>query len=252
MKGSALTPQEEAAARRITTEARRCISPALRQVGGRALYSPASTLVSGSRFYVLGINPREAPDSAHLHSFITVEADLERLAKGEIIEHAYLDEQWKGHARGQAPIQLRGQQVFSILAGGSDERGLALLRATPVSNFILQRSNDVADLERKAGTQAWRLALAYWPFHQAVIQETQCTVVLTHAVVLARQFARGLSLGEGEQRPSGWGGSLSTCYAWELPDGPMMLAIPNLSRYIPDGPREVALAKFFKEFAPSG
>jgi len=28
------------------------------------------------------------------------------------------------------------------------------------------------------------------------------------------------------------------------------LAIPNLSRYIPDGPRQVALGAFFREFVP--
>lgn len=105
-------------------------------------------------------------------------------------------------------------------------------------------------LEQRTGDKASHLALQYWPFHQAVIRETHCKVVVTHAIGLARQLARAHGLGEGSKRPSGWGGTLSTCYAWQLEEGPMLLAIPNLSRYTPDGPRQAALSAFFREFVP--
>lgn len=55
---------------------------------------------------------------------------------------------------------------------------------------------------------------------------------------------------EGSARPSGWGGALDRCYAWRLPEGPMLLAVPNFSWYSVDGPREPALREFFREFAP--
>ena len=246
-----MTSSELSAAKRLATEARRQIPAVLLQVSGRALYSPASTLVSGSAFYFLGVNPGEAPDAAHLHSQLTVEADLHRLESGRITEHGYLDEQWKGgHLPGHAPIQLRGQQVFAILADGTYAEGSSLLRMTPTSNFVLQRSPNVEVLEQRTGDKASHLALQYWPFHQAVIRETHCKVVVTHAIGLARQLARAHGLGEGSKRPSGWGGTLSTCYAWQLREGPMLLAIPNLSRYIPNGPRQVALGAFFREFVP--
>lgn len=239
-----------AAAKRIAIEARRQIPTVLLQVSGRALYSPASTLTGTSAFYFLGVNPGEGPVSTHLHSNLTVETDLQRLESDAITDHGYLDEQWKNHLPGRAPIQMRGQQVFAVLAGGAQADGSTLLRTTPTSNFVLQRSPNVELLEQRTGIRALDLALQYWPFHQAVIRETQCAAVITHAIGLARQLARARRWGEGSQRPSGWGGTLSTCYAWQLPEGPMLLAIPNLSRYSPDGPRQAALSAFFREFAP--
>lgn len=240
---------ELVAAQRIAAETRSAIPGALLQVGGRALYSPVSSLVSGSRYYFLGVNPREAPAASQLHATITVEADLQRLEAGLVREHGYLDEQWKTYLPGHAPIQVRGQLLFALLAGGSRADGTALLRNTPTSNFVLQRSPNVKALEQRTGTTAAKLAKQYWPFHRAVIRETGCAVVITHAIGLARPLARSLGLGEGSARPSGWGGTLNTCYAWQLPEGPMLLAIPNLSRYVPDGPREPALSAFFREFA---
>ena len=242
--------EASAAAMRVAAVAQREIPSALLQVGGRALYSPASTLVSGSPFYFLGVNPCEVPDAIQLHAHITVGADLERLKSGAVTEHGYLDEQWKGHMPGGAPMQVRGQQVFALLAAGTIEEGRNLLRITPTSNFILQRSPSVEVLEQRTGVKAWSLALQYWPFHQAVIHETGCVAVVTHAIGLAREFAKSLGLGEGLHRDSGWGGTLSRCYAWQLPNGPMLLAIPSLSRYKPDGPRATALAAFFREFLP--
>ena len=246
-----MTLSELSAAKRLATEARLKIPAARLQVSGRALYSPASTLVSGSAFYFLGVNPGDAPDAAHLHSQLTVEADLLRLESGCITEHGYLDEQWKGGDRpGHAPIQVRGQKVFAILAGGTYAEGSSLLRMTPTSNFVLQRSPNVKVLEQRTGGKASLLALQYWPFHQAVIRETHCKVVVTHAIGLARQLARAHGLGEDSKRPSGWGGTLSTCYAWRLREGPMLLAIPNLSRYDPTGRRKDKLGEFFREFVP--
>ena len=238
----------QSAATRVAAQSRQHIPTSLLQVSGRALYSPASTLVSGSPFYFLGFNPREVPDATQLHSKTTVEADLKRLEQGSIAEHGYLDEKWKNFEPGYAPIQVRGQMIFALLAGDTLDGGRNLLRITPTSNFILQRSPDVKSLEQRAGKKAWQLALAYWPFHQAVIHESRCTTVVTHAIGIARQLARHFGLGEGFHRDSGWGGTLSKCYAWQLPEGPMLLAIPNLSRYIPNGSRQSALSAFFKEF----
>jgi hypothetical protein len=245
-----MTSRDLSVAKRIAAEARREIAPTLLQVSGRALYSPASTLVSGSIFYFLGLNPGEAPHAGQLHSRLTVEADLHRLEDGRITEHGYLDEEWKGGPPGGARIQIRGQLVFAILAGGTSAEGFSLLRITPTSNFVLQRSPNVRVLEQRTGVKAWQLAQQYWPFHRAVIRETRCKVVITHAIGIARQLAQVYGWDDGWQRASGWGGTLSTCYAWQLPEGPMLLAIPNLARYKPDGARQAALAAFFREFVP--
>jgi hypothetical protein len=250
--GVNMISKEQNSANRIAAELRQNIPASLLQVSGRALYSPASTLVSSSPFYFLGFNPGEAPGDTQLHSKMTVDADLERLKLGRITEHGYLDEKWKDFAPGEAPIQIIGQLVFALLSGGTRDKGRNLLRITPTSNFILQRSPNVKILEQRAGKKACQLALEYWPFHQAVIRESRCTTVVTNAVGIARQLARHFGLGEGSQRDSGWGGTLSKCYAWRLSEGPMLLAIPNLSRYIPDGPRQSALSAFFREFIHGG
>jgi hypothetical protein len=237
------------AAKRVAAAARCDIPSKYLNVGGRALYSAATTLASGSRFYFLGVNPSDAPRLQQAHSVITVAEDLLRLERNEVVEHGFLDEAWKDHAPGAAPIQQRGQQLFSILAEGSYQSGEELLRATPTSNFVLRRSTNVIALEGATSEKAGDLAVRYWPFHRAVIQETQCKVVVTHAVTLARELANRFGLGQGQTRPSGWGGTLATCYAWRLREGPVMLAIPNLSRYVPLGGREPALRAFFQEFA---
>jgi hypothetical protein len=239
--------REIAAAHEVVAEARRQIPTELLAVGGRALYSPASTLVSGSRYYFLGLNPREAPRAGDPISTITVDADLKRLEEGLVTEHGYLDEQWKDYPPGKAPIQVRGQQLFALLAGGSYTAGVGLLRITPTSNVVLQRSMNEKEL-----TQSEQLAWQYWPFHQAVIRQTGCDTIITHAIGLARKLARRLGLGEGLTRPSGWGGRFSSCYAWQLAQGKMLLAVPNLSRYTPDGPRQSALKAFFQEFVSNG
>jgi hypothetical protein len=234
---------------RVANAARGAIPDALLDVSGRALYSPAATLTTRTGYYFLGVNPGESPDK-QLHATITVRTDLDRLANGSLTEHGYLDEVWKNYAPGCAPIQTRGQQLFALLAGGAIEEGRALLRSTPTSNFVLQRSTSVVALEGRTRKSSIWLAEQYWPFHQAVIDEVQPIAVITHAVVMARGLARAFGLGEGQQCPSGWGGTLSTCYAWRLPEGPMLLAIPNLSRYMPDGPRALALMAFFREMLP--
>ena len=107
---------------------------------------PASTLTSASPVYFLGINPGETAGGEGEHDLLTVSADLTRLEKDAITEHGYLDETWKGYPKGGAPIQRRAQQVFSILAGGDQARGAALLRRTPTSNMLLIRSKDVNEL----------------------------------------------------------------------------------------------------------
>lgn len=239
------------AAQQIVIESRQRIPASLLQVSGRALYSPSATLVSGSPYYFLGVNPGESPDAAHVHSHITVDADLTRMAEECITEHGYLDEQWKTHPPGCAPIQVRGQHLFSLLAGAPRGDGQALLRRTPTSNFILQRSRNVRELEDRTGMNTAQLAQQYWVFHRAVMSRTGCRVAITHAIGIARGLARVMGWGEGSARPSGWGGTLDRCYAWRLPEGPMLLAVPNLSRYSPDGPREPALREFFREFVPS-
>lgn len=245
-----MPPAHIAVAKVVADAALRELPEAILDASGRALYSPASTLSSGSPIYFLGLNPGEAPDGIELHSSLTVRDDLDRLANDTISLHGYLDEKWKTNDPGIAPIQVAGQQVFSILARGSSEDGERLLRRSPTSNFILQRSPAEADLQKRTGMKPSDLAEQCWPFHQAVLKATGCRFVLTHAVGIARSFARSRGLGEGWKRPSGWGGTLNTLYAWDLPDGTRLLAMPNLSRYKPDGPRTVALARFFEEFGP--
>ena len=154
-----MTTNSFSAAQRIAVEARQKIPPFLLTVSGRALYSPASTLVSGSAFYFLGVNPGEVSGATHLHSNITVEADLRRLESDSITEHGYLDEQWKGYLSGQAPIRLRGQHVFAILIDGTHAEGKSLLRITPTSNFVLQRSPSVEVLQERTRAKAGELAL---------------------------------------------------------------------------------------------
>ncbi len=250
-----MTASELSVAKRIAAKTRQEIPADLLQVSGRALLSPASTLVSGSPFYFLGINPGEARNVLYPG---TVEDDLCSMESGNITGHAHLDERWKSYSPsqefvepGQAPIQRRAKQLFAILASGTLEEGASLLRIMPTSNFVLQRSPNIKVLEQRTGTKVSLVARQYWAFHQAVIRETQCKAVIAHAVGLACQLARALDWGEGRQRPSGWGGTLDTCLAWELPEGPMLLALPSLSRYIPDGPRESKLTAFFQEFVSS-
>ena len=237
-------------AMRVASVARATLPLATLGASGRVLYTPTGTLLGSPPIYFLGLNPGEDANDGEDHSRLTVGADLLRLENNQIREHAYLDERWKQSQPGQAPIQLAGRTVFSILCGGDGLRGDELLRRTPISNFILQRSSSEASLVAKTREKPVALAEQCWPFHQAVIDETRCQVVLTHAVGVAREFARGRGLGEGHQRPSGWGGKLSTLYAWQLQPGVRLLAMPNLSRYKPDGPRAPALAAFFEEFGP--
>lgn len=239
------------AAKAIATQARTSLPRSILDASGRALYSPAGTLTSGSPVYFLGLNPGEFAGKAEFHDLLTVEKDLDRLEADQIDLHGYLDERWKGYAPGCAPIQVRGQQLFSILAGGDLDAGKTLLRSTPTSNLVLRRSTSEALLKEATNEKAVDLAQQCWPFHKAVIRETNCKVVLTHAVGIARALARAQGLGEGWQRPSGWGGALSTLYAWVLPGGQRLLAIPNLSRYDPGGARVNPLASFFQEFGPA-
>ena len=226
--------------------AKETLPPSILQMGGRVLYSPVETLVSGSQVYFLGGNPGEVPGSTVYHNLLTIKQDIERLETHRIIDHALLDEAWKDYSKGMAPIQVRAQMVFSILAGGD---GIALLRRTPTSNMVFVRSEDERQLEQSLGKKAGTIAELFWPFHQAIIKTTNPILVLTHAVGMARSIAEWLGLGAGKIHPSGHGG-LKNCYAWRLPDGPMLLAIPSLSRYHPGGPRKLALQSFFSEFVP--
>jgi hypothetical protein len=238
------------AAERIADSAVRQLPDEILGASGRALYSPSSTLTSGSPIYFLGLNPGEIEGGTEFHDLLSVRSDLERLRAGKIEQHGYLDERWKGNAPGTAPIQRRGQKLFTILANGDPIAGSELLRRTPTSNIILPRSSSAALLEAKTGLTAFDLAVLCWPFHQAVISECKCEVVLTHAVTVAKSLARSQRMGLGWERPSGWGGSFSRVYAWEMPEGPRLLAIPNLSRYSPDKQRVPPLEAFFREFGP--
>lgn len=243
--------RSSSAARAVAECGRRELPQSILSASGRALYSPASTLQSGSPVYFLGLNPGEVQDGAEFHDLLTVDNDLGRLEAGLISQHGYLDERWKGNQPGRAPIQVAGQQLFTILAGGDVEAGRSLLRRSPTSNFILQRSPTEAILMARTGERPVDLARQCWPFHQAVLRETGCEVVLTHAIGIARGIAKSLGLGGGWERDSGWGGTLNTLCAWELPGGRRLLAVPNLSRYKPDGARVGALQRFFNEFGPT-
>jgi len=229
---------------------RSSLPPELLSASGRVLYVPPATLFAGSPIYFLGLNPAEDSASADLHAKLTVADDLDRLKRSAVVEHALLDEKWRNHQVGSAPIQLAARAVFALLCNGDASAGDALLRRTPVSNFILVRSSSEADLKRKYGTSADALVRLCWPFHDAVIRTTGCTVVLTHAVGAAGALARSIALPPPECRPSGWGGTLATLYAWRLNSQVRLLAMPNLSRYKPTGPRALALREFFREFGP--
>jgi len=220
------------------------------EASGRVLYTPIETLGGRPAIYFLGLNPGGDGQGEEDHSKLTVGADLERLECASIGEHAYLDERWRGCLPGEAPIQKAGRTVFSIICGGDAGRGDALLRRTPISNFILQRSVSEAALIAETSQKRLALAKQCWPFHRAVIDAIGCQIVLTHAVGVARDLARFLNLGDGDRRPSGWGGTLNTLYAWRLTPHVRLLAMPNLSRYKPDGPRTLSLASFFREFGP--
>lgn len=217
---------------------------------GRALYSPITSLTSGSPLYFLGINPGESKTVRDYHDDLTVRRDLERMRDGSESKHGYLDESWDGQVPGSDPVQTRGLYLFRILAGGKPAAGERLLRETPVSNFVLVRSAEEKTLKPQCGRSRRELVRECWSFHEAVIRETKCKIVLTHAIGAAREFAKSRRLGPGAQRPSGWGGTLNALYAWHLPEGVRFLAIPNLSRYDPSGPRHQRLKQFFQEFAP--
>ncbi len=228
---------------RLAKVARETLPEHILKQGGRVLYTPVKTLVSSSPVYFLGANPGEVPGSLESHNTFTVESDIQRIEVHSVTGHALLDESWKNKAAGQAPIQKRTQKVFSIITGGNAKVGIELLRKTPCSNFAFPRSistKEIGNIES--------LALQCWPFHKTIIQLIKPHLVLTHAIVIADYLAKKLGWGSGEKRPSGHGG-LPNCYAWKLPEGPVLLAIPNLSRYSPDKERETALNKFFNEFA---
>ena len=246
-----MTSPAVSAAIRVANTALSQLPEHILSASGRALYSPAATLTSGSSVYFLGLNPGEIEGGAEFHDVLTVRSDLQRLHSGRIDLHGYLDERWKGNTPGMAPIQTRGQKLFASLCGGDLNAGIELLRKTPTSNMILPRSSSADALEARTGLKNVDLAMQCWAFHRAVIAECRCQIVLTHAVSIAKAFAFGSGLGAGWTRPSGWGGSFSTVYAWELREGPRLLAIPNLSRYSPDKERATALQAFFKEFGPT-
>ncbi len=245
-----MTEELNSVAKRIAATARATLPQSVLSASGRVLYTPTSTLAESPPIYFLGLNPGEDAEGEDLHNKLTVAEDLERLEQSSITEHAYLDESWKRNPPGKAPIQRAGRAVFAILCGDDPVRGDRLLRRTPISNFILQRSTSEAALLQRTAQGRLKLALQCWPFHRAVIDVTGCQVVLTHAVGVARDVARALGLGAGQERPSGWGGTLCTLYAWQLRPSVRLLAMPNLSRYKPDGSRASALSAFFSEFGP--
>lgn len=218
---------EIVAAQKVVAQARRRIPAALLQVSGRALYAPAFTLVSGSPYYFLGVNPGEAPAPMHLHSTTTVEADLRRLEEGNIKEHGYIDEQWKNHPPGRAPIQVRGQQLFALLAGGSHTDGVALLRITPTSNFILQRSPNVETLVHRTGLSTAQLVELPPGGHRSNSLHRR-----SHTCHRPRSSARSLSRARGGSSPSIRVGWLS-CQLLRLAAAPRFNA--------PGGPKPVAL-----------
>ena len=220
----------------------------IREKSGRVLYSPVQTLAGTSPVYFLGINPGESPLGSDAHSRLTIDEDIERIEKDQICEHAYLDESWRGSPAGGAKMQRYAQMVFAIMAGGM-EAGKRLLRQTPTSNVILLRSRAESDLKSIDGLSEWEIAWRCWAFHQEVIRIARPEVVLIHGVGRVKNMSKQIGLKNVQTRPSGWGKTM--LYTWELPSGPRVLAIPNLSRYAPDGPRMPYLRAFFAEFGPS-
>ena len=78
-----------AAAKSIATKARSELPRAILEASGRALYSPATTLTSGSSIYFLGLNPGEFSGPAEFHDLLTVQGDLERLESDKIELHGF-------------------------------------------------------------------------------------------------------------------------------------------------------------------
>jgi len=233
------------AASRIAEVARSSLPPDIRKRSGRALYSPTSTLESGSPIYFLGIYPGFVEGNREPHNDWSIDFDLDRLAAGNIREHAYLDERWGEAEVGQDAMQKKALHVFTILARGPGDE---LLRKTPASNMILLRNKKENEKLLRSRRQIIELC---WPFHQAIIDAKKPELVLVHGVGCAQALARILKLGEPCRQLSEHDGQ-RYLYAWELPQGRKLLAIPSLGRrYDPSGRREEALTRFFQKFAPN-
>lgn len=242
----------ESPAVRIARTARGALTRPVLAASGRIFGSPSSTLRPWP-VYFLGLNPGRSPYSNGTHDLLHVGEDLDRVANGVPIDHIYLDEGWKGRPVGGHPMQLRTRTLFRFLAAGDARSGDALLRATPVSNLIFVRSSDEAELKVWARSNAMEpveLADLCWrAFHAPVIEVVRPKIVLTHAIGLAKDLARKWGLASPRIRDSGWGGTLSRCYVWRLDEGPLLVAVPNLGRFDPGGPREPFLRALFEEFA---
>ena len=232
---------------RIANEARSNLPSDIRQLSGRAFYSPASTLFSDSPIYFLGMYPGYVRGDPQPHNNWTIEQDLERLESGRIFEHAYLEEKWGKDDPGHGKLQKRALHLFGVITG-ADSAGRELLLKTPASNMILVRNSQNNEaLLRSSKT----LVEHCWHFHQAVIDVKKPKVILVHGVRFAKELAQVRRLGNCSCWPSGFGAQ-PHLYSWKLEKNRTLLAIPNLGRYDPQGPREEALRKFFREAVPQG
>ena len=86
----------------------------------RLVYSSVESYEAGNGIAILGMNPASGPTDAS-------SADLERPLH-EPRYTAYLDDAWRGHARGQDPLQRVIQAVAMILAGAVPSDALAAIR----------------------------------------------------------------------------------------------------------------------------
>jgi len=88
-------------------EALRNLPPNVLNVSGRFLYSDISTLKPG-KIYLLGYNPGGKPDE---HPSLRNEI-RQWFSKND---NAYLDEEWRGFQKGQAPLQQRVKALLNAI-----------------------------------------------------------------------------------------------------------------------------------------
>ena len=88
----------------------------------RLIYSSVESFTFGNQIAILGMNPAGGPADVS-------DAELER-PLSEPGYTAYLDDAWRPHSRGQAPLQRALQTIAMVLAGADPSEALAAIRKT--------------------------------------------------------------------------------------------------------------------------
>lgn len=134
------------------------IPEALLTRSGRVFYCGRKTLLQPtSKIYLLGLNPGGDPDKMQDKS---IKSDLiETLNKRPENYSAYLDDNWEGRPKGQAPLQRRVSHLFRKI-----DRDL---RETLSSNLIFARSRIAGDISIEFNY----LAEQCWPMHEMLLRQ---------------------------------------------------------------------------------